>query len=140
MNRIAFISCVKTKADRPLPAKDLYISPWFRMAKEYARRNSDRWFILSAAEGLLHPDRVTDPYDMTLNDQAAWARKDWAHFVKQQMDRQRLAGSTAIVLAGTNYREFLMPAFRLRFNEVVVPMKGLMMGQQLSWMKNKLGG
>lgn len=137
--RIAFVSCVKTKADRPLPAQDLYISPWFRMAREYARRNADRWFILSAGAGLLHPFRVTDPYDLTLNGMGVKLRKDWTAMVQEQMDRQRMFGTKAIVLAGTSYREFLMPTFRLRFGDVQVPMEGLMMGQQLSWMKNVLG-
>lgn len=139
MTTVAFVSCVKTKADRPLPAKDLYISPWFRMAREYARRNADRWFILSAGAGLLHPDRVTDPYDLTLNGLGVKLRKEWTAMVQAQLERERIVGTKAIVLAGTNYREFLMPTLRMLFSDVDVPMEGLMMGQQLSWMKNVLG-
>jgi hypothetical protein len=33
---VAFASRVKMKADRPLPANDLYVSPWFDMAHPYA--------------------------------------------------------------------------------------------------------
>lgn len=139
MTRIAFVSCVKTKADRPLPAQDLYISPWFRMAREYAKRNADRWFILSASAGLLHPHRVTDPYDLTLNGLGVKLRKDWTAMVQDQLAKERIMGTKAIVLAGINYREFLLPTFRLLFGEVDVPMEGLMMGQQLSCLKKELG-
>jgi hypothetical protein len=44
MSRVAFVSCVKTKSETPELAEHLYISPWFRMARQYAIRNSDRWF------------------------------------------------------------------------------------------------
>src|ERR1700751_3886226 len=30
---VRLVACVKTKADRPMPAKHLSISPWFRMAR-----------------------------------------------------------------------------------------------------------
>jgi len=33
---VALVSCVKMKADRPMPAKDLYISPLFRGASHPA--------------------------------------------------------------------------------------------------------
>ncbi|MGJ4945024.1 DUF6884 domain-containing protein [Bradyrhizobium sp. HKCCYLS1011] len=38
------------------------------------------------------------------------------------------------------YREFLMHPLTARFDRVDVPMEGLQMGEQLSWMKNILGG
>ncbi|ARQ95295.1 hypothetical protein [Bradyrhizobium phage BDU-MI-1] len=136
--RIAFVSCVKTKADRPLPAQDLYISPWFRMAREYARQNADRWFILSASAGLVNPHRVTDPYDLTLNGLGVKLQKDWAEMVIDQLKLHGIWGQKAIVLAGKNYRQFLMPELIYRFGQVEVPMEGLMMGQQLSWLSRRV--
>ncbi|OSI35263.1 DUF6884 domain-containing protein [Bradyrhizobium canariense] len=58
MTRVAFVSCVKLKADTARPARDLYVSPWFIGARRYAERNADSWLILSAAYGLVDPDRV----------------------------------------------------------------------------------
>nr|WP_315782450.1 DUF6884 domain-containing protein [Bradyrhizobium sp. SZCCHNPS1003] len=49
--KVAFVSYVKTKSSTPELAESLYISPWFRMAREYARRNANRWFILAAQHG-----------------------------------------------------------------------------------------
>lgn len=137
MTRVAFVSCVKLKADTERPARDLYVSPWFVMARRYAERNSDRWFILSAAYGLLDPDRIIEPYEKTLNDMPVDARRGWAKLVTKQMDLSGVRGNEAIVLAGLNYRRHLEMALLDRFVEVEVPMSGLMLGQQLSWLSKK---
>ena len=139
MKRVAFVSCVKTKSTTPELAEHLYISPWFRMAREYARRNADRWFILSAEHGLVEPRKLIEPYDTTLNRMMIADRKRWASHVMWQMDDLDVRGDTAVVLAGQRYREFLLTPLFVRFENVNVPMKGLQMGEQLSWMKNTLG-
>jgi hypothetical protein len=136
--RVAFVSCVKTKAQQSDLAEHLYISPWFRMAAEYARRNSDRWFILSALHGMIEPRHFIAPYDATLNGAKVDERFDWSLNVIDQMGAWDLKGELAVVLAGENYRRFLMDELHRRFRKVVVPMKGLMMGQQLSWMKGMM--
>jgi hypothetical protein len=139
MNRVAFVSCVKTKSTTPELAEHLYISPWFRMAREWARRNSERWFILSAEHGLLSPSTLVDPYETTLNRMGIKDRRGWASRVEGQMEELGLRGDHAFVLAGERYREFLLTQLRTRFQNVKVPMQGLQMGEQLSWMKNELG-
>lgn len=136
--RIAFVSCVKTKSATPELAEHLYISPWFRMAREYAKRSADQWFILSAEHGLLEPGRLVSPYNWTLNGLGSKLRQSWAMRVVSQMDEWGLKGGSALVMAGTNYRQFLMEPLMERFVRVDVPMAGLMMGQQLSWMKRQL--
>ncbi|MEH2517536.1 cytoplasmic iron level regulating protein YaaA (DUF328/UPF0246 family) [Bradyrhizobium sp. AZCC 1610] len=135
---VAFVSCVKTKSTTAELAEHLYISPWFRMAKEYVRQNADRWFILSAEYGLLRPGQMIDPYEATLNNLGIKLRQHWAKRVMHQMAELDLWGSRAIVLAGKNYREFLMDPLMLRFKSVEVPMDGLMMGQQLSWLSKRV--
>ncbi|WP_162496312.1 DUF6884 domain-containing protein [Bradyrhizobium canariense] len=77
---------------------------------------------------------IIEPYDKTLNDMGIEARRGWAKLVTQQMDLARVGGDTAIVLAGQNYRRHLNMALLDRFAEVEVPMSGLMLGQQLSWL------
>ena len=60
--KIALISCVSKKQElsdgEKVKAKDLYISPLFKMAYDYAKKlDVDRVFILSAKHGLLSPDK-----------------------------------------------------------------------------------
>jgi hypothetical protein len=136
--RTAFVSCVKTKLDRSAPAKDLYVSPWFTMARRYAETHAERWYILSAAHGLVEPEKVIDPYDISLNWMKVNDRREWSKLVQKQMDLKWVRGGTAILLAGLNYRRHLEKGLLDRFAEVEVPMSGLRLGQQLSWLSKSL--
>jgi len=78
------------------------------------------------------------PYDLTLNGLGVKLRFTWADMVIGQIKELDLRSSRAVVLAGKNYREFLMPELMSRFDEVDVPMEGLMMGQQLSWLAKRV--
>ena len=68
---IYLVSCVSQKATTATakPARDLYLSNWFRKAKAYVelnRRAQDRWFILSAKHHLVSPETLLLPYEATL--------------------------------------------------------------------------
>ena len=47
--------------------KDLYRSVWFLKARACAEAVGSCWFILSAEYGLVHPDEMIEPYEMTLD-------------------------------------------------------------------------
>jgi hypothetical protein len=65
---IGLVACSRLKSDRPLPARELSVSPVFRATSAYAERRygSDRWLILSARHGLVHPDQMLAPYELGL--------------------------------------------------------------------------
>ena len=75
---IALVSCVKKKKTVRCPAQDLYDSDLFRKMKCYAQQHSDRWFILSAKNGLLSPETEIEPYEQTLNKMRIRDRREWA--------------------------------------------------------------
>lgn len=83
--RIYLVSCVSRKTPYPAPAQDLYTSTWFQKARAYVLRSDSPWFILSAEHGLVHPDDVLIPYEMTLNNMSAAERRAWAEMVQNQM-------------------------------------------------------
>lgn len=67
--KIALISCVKQKADKPQKARNLYISSLFVKSLEYAEKiNVDKIYVLSAKYGLVPIDKVIEPYEKTLNN------------------------------------------------------------------------
>lgn len=135
MSRIGLVSCVKTKRSTPAAARDLYISPLFRALREYAESTTDAWYILSAKYGLLAPDAVIEPYEMTLNAMGKPDRDAWARRVEQQLTEVIPVGAEVTMLAGARYREALGPFLSARGNSVVVPLEGLPMGHQLAWLK-----
>jgi hypothetical protein len=134
--RVALVSCVKTKSNQTLPAKDLYTSDWFKKARALVERSGTEWFILSAEHGLLDPDDEIEPYERTLKTMGVAEKRAWAARVASQMETKLPAADEVIVLAGMDYRTYLMPYLRSRFASVVIPMEGLTSGRQLNWLEH----
>lgn len=98
-----FISCVKTKRKMICKAKDLYISPLFKKAYEYALKNTiseDNIYIISAKHGLIHNQQIIAPYEQTLNNASIKERKIWAYRVLQQMARYGIPQDAKIMILG----------------------------------------
>src|ERR1700754_2774641 len=95
MTRLAFVSCSKTKASRPMPAAALYTSPLFRKSLLAALDDAKKTYILSAKHGVLSCDDVIEPYDVTLKTLSRVARKAWGEAVgaqlRQIVDRKTVA-------------------------------------------------
>jgi len=136
MGRVFLVSCVAGKRSEPTPAAELYTSAWFIKARELVEASGEPWFILSAEHGLLAPDQVIAPYERTLNTISASERRDWGQRVQQQIEARPINADEVVVLAGNRYRANLMPYLRKRFSKVTVPMEGLTIGRQLSWLDN----
>jgi hypothetical protein len=130
--KIGLVACVKAKQARPAPAGELYISPLFRKASAYCADHYDRWFILSAKYGLVRPDAVIEPYDLTLKDMPIGPRRLWARQVLAALETAGLIDEQFYLHAGDKYREFLEPRLR-----AVVPLEGLGIGRQLQWYTNR---
>ena len=137
---VYLVSCVSKKLSHPAPARDLYISPWFRKARSYVERTGCPWFVLSAKYGLVHPDEMIAPYELTLNTMGVSDRREWARRVLTQLEPRLGEGQSVVFLAGQRYREFLEQPLRSRGVAVSVPMEGLKIGEQLSWLGGELRG
>jgi hypothetical protein len=114
-------------------AAELYISTLFKLNLQYARKlEPDAIFILSAKYGLIALNDEIEPYDVTLNKMRVDERKSWANLVIGQLQLQTdLQNDHFIVLAGENYRRYMLP--HLESNEI--PLKGLSIGKQLQYLK-----
>jgi hypothetical protein len=131
------VSCVSMHASKPKPGAELYISPWFQLARKYAETRGD-WLILSAKHGLVTPTTVLAPYDVRLSAQPKAYRVEWAARVIAAWDKAGIGAQHIEILAGKAYRENLIEPLVARGCTVVVPMEGLAIGKQLQWLKNSL--
>jgi hypothetical protein len=131
---VYLVSCVSKKRASESTAKDLYISEWFSRVRAYVEKTHDPWFIISAKFGLVSPDTVIPPYDETLNTMSVVERRAWADRVKAQMATVLPPANQIVIFAGQRYREFLMDYLKGRAAEVEVPLEGLRIGEQLSWL------
>ena len=137
---IFLVSCVGPKQQDPAPSRDLYISPWFRRARSYVERTGQPWFVLSAKHGLLRPLEVISPYDLTLNSMAIADRRRWSEEVLTELQPHLRGVRTITILAGSRYREFLVPALQDHGLDVSVPLEGLRIGEQLRWLNRAIRG
>lgn len=140
-SRLGLVGCVKTKRDRPAPARELYGSPLFQGRRRYIESSCERWWILSARHGLLEPDAVIERYDEELKTATAAERRGWSQHVLAALDRLAIEYSTATfeIHAGAEYRNFgLVAGLDRRGAAVEVPAEHLSRGQQLSFYAGRL--
>jgi len=137
LKRVCLVSCVKTKRTSVAQAKALYTSTWFKKAREYAEREADAWYILSAKHGLLRPEDAIAPYEQTLKRMSAVEKRRWVDDVLTSLRAVLERGDHAILLAGTAYRGELELKLVDLGVTIEVPLKGLTSGRQLQWLKQR---
>jgi cytoplasmic iron level regulating protein YaaA (DUF328/UPF0246 family) len=136
MKKIILISCVSKKRNIACKARELYQSTLFKLSLAYAETlNADHIFILSALHGVVELDSIIEPYNITLNNMSEKDKKDWAQKVMVQLKDKGIdfEQDQIIFLAGNNYRKHLI----CEFKKSKVPMKGLRIGEQLSFLKER---
>lgn len=138
MARICLVGCVRSKREEPAAARDLYTSPLFRKAGQYAELTCDRWYVLSAKHHLVGPDQRIVPYEATLRNMLASARLEWARTVFAQLEGVTEPKDTLVILAGRLYRDVLVPLLRNRGHEVRTPLERLSIGKQLQWLNQQI--
>jgi hypothetical protein len=137
MKTVYLISCVAEKRALECPAESLYCSDLFRKARAYVLRKmdpGDKWYILSAKHGLLHPQTIVGPYNETLNTMCKPDRLEWARRVTSELRSSLDPDDVVVFLAGQRYREFLEPSVLALGCRVSVPMRRMRIGEQLHWL------
>jgi cytoplasmic iron level regulating protein YaaA (DUF328/UPF0246 family) len=130
---IVLISCVKVKLDHPARARELYISPLFKLSLRYAESLCpDKIFILSAKYGIVGLDQHIEPYELTLNKMKIHEAKAWSEkVIKELKNLTDIDNDEFTIVAGEKYRRFLLPHIR----HYSIPTKGLSFGKTLQFLK-----
>lgn len=131
--KIALVSCTKLKQDYSCRAQEMYLlSTLFSKAVNYIKQqNYDRWFILSAKYGLLNPNVLIEPYDLTLNNMKSEEIKKWSQKVFNQLIIYNI--DEIDFYSGDKYRKYLIPMLEKINIKCNIPLKGLGIGQQLQF-------
>ena len=145
--RVGLIACGARKLDHAAPAGELYTGGLFTAAREYVSSSCDWWAILSARHGLVSPEQILEPYNMTMAERSPAERAGWAGRVDLhlRLGHRSPAGEllleplgyrrpTFVLLAGELYRRELVPVLE-RWAAVEVPLEGLGIGSQLGALK-----
>jgi hypothetical protein len=136
MKKIVLIACVKSKHKYPAKAKELYKSTLFQSNLQYAYQlKPDAIYILSAKYELLDLDQVIFPYEMTLNSMTEAEKMSWSRMVLDILQKKAdLKSDLFVILAGTNYRKYLLP----ELTHYEIPLEGLSFGRQLQELKRRI--
>jgi len=135
----ALIPCSKSKADKPCAAREMYWpSDMFRGAYEMSVARGQRPLILSALYGLLQPDPIIMPYNVTLNGQTPFQRRNWSAsvvFGEGGILSLLSPGDTFVSYLGENYAQYVVGFLRGRGCTVEEPLKGKSQGARLQKFK-----
>ena len=152
MSAIALIACSASKRETSAPARELYTGALFRAAVLYAESRHLPWFVLSAKHWVVRPNQIIYPYDVALgklrlqpgNERCTEKElaAQWVNHVRRMLmvgDEPIVRrGDTVVMLAGATYRDAggLTETLRACGVEVQIPLEGLAIGQQKSWLKS----
>lgn len=134
---IGLVSCAAKKLGHAVPARELYVSQFFRLSLTYALQHCTAVYIASAKHGLLELDQVVEPYDVTLADLTPTQRELWGDAVARGLlDRHRADFATQFlyVLAGTQYVRPLMRGLTAGGVGIVEPLKRMQIGQRIGFL------
>lgn len=131
---LVLVSCSKAKLDHSAPARELYCSLAFRMKRRIIERAGADWLILSAKHGLVEPDAVIAPYDLTLNTMGVAARQLWARDVISSLLERTRGKSRVVIFAGQTYSQYLTGSLAENGIAISEPLRGLRQGEQLAWL------
>ena len=133
---IILLSCSARKAGTPLPAAELYQGTLFKASLAWAQQQQpDAIYILSAKHHLVEPDRVLQPYDLTLNKMPIAELRRWSDTVHEQLSSATdIERDRFIILAGDKYRRFLMPHLR----NIELPLEGMRIGEQVQLLQRQV--
>ena len=129
----ALIACSKTKCTHRDLARHMYVSSLYRKSVLAAEGLGVQFSILSAKYGLLDPDQVVEPYDLTLKGKSTAFKAAWAARVDAQIQKTFDHGKCLIVLAGDDYYQPLLEVDGKTPN-YFAPMKGLSLGNRLAFL------
>lgn len=117
--RVALIACGSQKLPSAAPAKDLYTGNLFRLSRAWVCDSGtypsgatrpprlgtlfSAWGVLSAKHGLLLPDQIVEPYDVSLSNFSRDERAEWAKSVVQEIVDEWGAATIYTVLSGRMY-------------------------------------
>lgn len=134
---LAIVSCTGPGQSKPSRGRDHFTSPLFRELCTFAERQAGRWFLLSAAHGLVDPDDIIMPMAAVMHRKDAAARQSWSARVIEQLAPHLAGVERILLLANARSREYLLDFLRQDGRTVQIPLEGLSLGEQLQWLRRQ---
>lgn len=137
--KIAILSCTKTKKNEPCKAIEMYsLSDYFTSMENYAKEviECDRILILSARYGLLDPESIIEPYERSLYDYTQSELEEWA--LRVASDLPPLENAEVISLCGKRYMKEIKPYIEKEAISYERLFEGVRMNSQIKQMNEEI--
>lgn len=136
---VLLIGGVGSAAHHAAPAADLFTSAPFTRRRRYAEASGRPWFVVSSRWGLVAPDEVIAPSDVSLGDVPPAYRHGWAEFVVGQLAGYvTLAGAVVEIHAGDYHVDALRAAVERAGATLVDPVDAHSLAETLAWYDARL--
>jgi hypothetical protein len=131
---VVLISCSKSKAEEAAPAAELYRSNTFRKSLDLARRIGATHYILSARYGVVTPECILPPYNVSIHDLSEAQRRTWAADVAVVLKRLLPKNRDIWFFSSKHYSEPLIPLIQPTGRSVHYPLAGMPIGKMNGWL------
>lgn len=136
---VGLLATARKKHAHPAPVIDFYTSPLFRKSVQYASATYERFYFYNAKDGLLLPEQIMEPYDVSIKTFSIEKKRKWAAEVVDELKSHESPDEVTVYLhGGYIYRKFLQPELKNYGFQYKVPLEGLGIGKQLSWYDERL--
>ncbi len=132
---IILISCGKRKLDRSARADELYTSPRSRLAVGLTSILRYPFRIVSAAHGLLRPDQIVSPYDVSLDGLTSDELTEWRAKVAKDLASFPIHVCRFLLLGSDDYIHQISIVLTEIGADYIAPMTGCPANQQTAWLK-----
>src|SRR5665648_963034 len=137
---VVLVGSVRSTLNAAAPARDLYTNALFVRRRGYAEASGRPWFVLDARWGLVAPEEVIAPSEVSLGDMPVPYRHGWAEFVVGQLagvmapaGRETLAGAVVEIHASDHHVDALRPAVERAGATLVDPVDAHSLSETLAW-------
>ncbi|GGL42475.1 DUF6884 domain-containing protein [Sporolactobacillus putidus] len=132
--KIGLLATARKKSHGPAPVTDFYKSSLFIKSLHYARQAYDRFYFYNARDGLLFPDKIMEPYDVSIRTFPQPEKVEWGKRVIHMLNDYEDLDSVSLFLHGGRiYRNYLEPELNRLGIAFTVPLEGMSIGKQLQW-------
>ncbi|MBM7646492.1 hypothetical protein JOD45_002722 [Scopulibacillus daqui] len=137
--KIGLLATARKKSNSPEKVIDFYKSPLFIKSVQYAKTHYKRFYFYNAKDGLLLPDQIMSPYDVsikrfTIHEKRIWGKKVIQDFLSYETPEDKII----YLHGGQVYRKFLEPELKQQGFIYEIPLKGLGIGEQLKWYEHHI--
>ena len=137
---VVLVGSVRSALHTAAPARELYTNALFVRRRGYAEASGRPWFVVDGRWGLVAPDEVIAPSEVSLGDMPVPYRHGWAEFVVGQLagamapaGREALAGAVVEIHASDHHVDALRPAVERAGATLVDPVAAHSLSETLTW-------